>query len=149
VVKMTYNKFKNIYECVKTFLHYRRPILTRFLNEVQVNSLILDFGCGTGNWSQYLESNLGFKVIGVDISKDSVYSANKNKHQSGLDTNFIIGDVRALPFKNGSFHGIFSSDVLGHIIEVDLAIKEISRILKRGGTAAILTETNGYIGKYG
>jgi len=144
---MLYNKNIKLYEYIKTFLHYRRPILTGFLKYVKPDSLILDFGCGPGNWSQYLEKDLGFKVVGIDFSKESVYSADNNRHRSGLDASFIIGDVRTSPFKNDSFYGIFSSDVLGHIVEVDRAIKEISRVLKSGGTAVIFAETNGYIGK--
>ncbi len=142
-------KFENskMYERFKTFLHYRRPLIAGFLNDIPVNSVILDFGCGPGNWSDYLENDLGFNVIGIDISKDSIYSANKNKSISGTKIDFVIGDVRALPFKNGSFSGLFSSDVLGHITDVDKAINEISRVLKKDAIAAVLTETNGYVGK--
>jgi len=143
------NGFKGTkaYRYFETFLHYRRPILGKFLKEVPRGSLILDLGCGSGGWSRYLESDLGFRVIGIDISKRSVDEANENKHKLGLRCEYIIGDARKLPFKDGSFDGIFSSDVLGHIVEVEQVIEETSRVLRVGGIASIYAETDGYVGK--
>lgn len=51
-----------------------------------------------------------------------------------IDNNklFIIADIGHLPFKNKTFDYIMSSHVLEHIENLDMAIKEISRVGKAG-----------------
>lgn len=77
------------------------------MKEVPRGSLILDLGCGTGHWSEYLESDLGFNIVGIDISKDSVAISNDNSHKSNLDTDFIVGDARRFLLKMMLFTEFF------------------------------------------
>lgn len=124
----------------------RSAILRRFLKKTQ-DTLVLDYGAGNGKWSFYLEHVLGYDVIGIDISKNAIKLATKNKKRLKSNCQFIVCDGRKLPLRDSSLPAIFSTDVLGHIPKVDEAIKEISRVLRKEGIAAILTETNGYYSK--
>ncbi len=63
--------------------------------QIQDNSTILDLACGRGRYSLYLNS-LGYNVTGVDISKDNIEEANKNKSKN---LSFIIHDIRC-PLNN-------------------------------------------------
>ena len=103
--------FKILYEKGRTFLHYRRPIITKFLDDVAPNSTLLDLGCGTGHWLNHLRNDLGFKIIGIDYSKDSIYSIRNSQHEFDSNTDFLIGDARSPPLKSESFSGLFSSDL--------------------------------------
>jgi len=52
------------------------------------------------------------------------------------EVNFVA-DIRSLPFADASYDMIFASHVLEHVREDDVALGEISRILKPGGVAIL------------
>jgi len=58
--------------------------------DIRKDSNVLDLACGRGRYSQYL-STLGYKVTGIDISKDSISEAKKNESNN---LNYIIHDMR-------------------------------------------------------
>lgn len=66
--------------------------LTSFL-EIPKNDTILDLACGKGRHSIFLNS-LGYKVIGSDLSENSIEHANQFANK---DLNFKVQDMRA-PF---------------------------------------------------
>lgn len=94
-------------------------------------STFLDAGCGNGGYVAYA-SNLGIRAIGIDI----VPEALKNAHKK-CTGEFLIGDVRTLPFKDDYFDFVMSHGVVEHFEETDLALREIFRVLKPKGTAVI------------
>lgn len=63
-------------------------ILSKF--KVKTQAQILDLACGKGRHSIYL-NQLGFKVTGIDLSPQSIESANKSAAE-GLS--FEVGDMR-------------------------------------------------------
>ncbi len=62
-------------------------------------SNILDLCCGTGRHSIRL-AELGYNVIGMDISSDFLQTATEKSSQLGLSNQWIIGDMRDIPFEN-------------------------------------------------
>lgn len=75
----------------------------------------------------------GYDYYGVDISKEVVKLARKNFSKRVNAKNFIVGDVRNLPFKNNYFDVVFSFGTIEHIRENEQAVKEAYRVLKPGG----------------
>ena len=75
--------------------------LTHYLN-LPEGSKILDLACGKGRHSIYL-NQLGFDVLGADLSENSIAEATKNKNKS-LD--FKVHDMRE-PFEE-KFDAIFN-----------------------------------------
>lgn len=49
----------------------------------------------------------------------------------------LVADICALPIKDASIDGIICEDVLEHVAKAPLLLKEISRVLKPGGTLII------------
>lgn len=94
---------------------------------------LLDIGCGTGIMDYEL-SKKGFNVFSMDINPRALYFCKKR----GLK-HLIKGSVLNIPFKNASFDIVLILDVLYHKqIEDDLvALKEINRVLKKGGKLLI------------
>ncbi len=75
----------------------------------------------------------GYEFYGVDISKEVVKKAKENfKKVTNVD-NFVIGDVRSLPFKDNTFDVVFSYGTIEHIRENQEACDEAFRVLKPGG----------------
>ncbi|MBC6440414.1 MAG: class I SAM-dependent methyltransferase [Rhodospirillales bacterium] len=72
-------------------------IMRRQLKQLGSNLLILDGGCGAGEWCCYLSSQ-GHRVIGVDISKPTVAKLQEIFPEDA----FLVGDIRDLEFGNDS-----------------------------------------------
>ena len=65
-----YDKYSDFYDIFNKYRNYNRE--TRFiLNFTKNKKYLLDLGCGTGTHLNILE-NLGYKVIGLDKSKNMV-----------------------------------------------------------------------------
>jgi ubiquinone/menaquinone biosynthesis C-methylase UbiE len=108
-------------------LSYLRPA-----NDVTV----LDVGCGNGdqtiNWNEKIGAR---ELIGVEIS----HAAAREAKQRGVQV--VVCDLnRPLPFVDMSFDVIVSNQVIEHLVNVDLSLSEINRVLKRSGYVVISTE---------
>ncbi|NHM07124.1 class I SAM-dependent methyltransferase [Flavobacterium sp. CYK-4] len=75
--------------------------LTHYLN-LPEHAKVLDLACGKGRHSIYL-NQLGFDVLGVDLSENSIATANKNANDT---LHFKVHDMRE-PFEE-KFDAIFN-----------------------------------------
>jgi len=99
---------------------------------------ILDVGCGTGNFSIKL-AEMGFEVIGIDISEDMLAKARKKANEKGLNIQFRIMDVYNLDFSDNTFDGVLSMAAFEFIKKPQDAYNEIYRVLKQSGKILIGT----------
>lgn len=104
---------------------------------------ILDVGCGTGASVIDLKKLFGrsVDVVGVDVVELQVELAQKKAKQYGVVATFVSYDGMHLPFADGSFDAIYTSDVLGHVTDVPAWLAELSRVLVPGGALAMFTES--------
>lgn len=82
-------------------------------------------------------SDAGADVYGIDISKEILKGAEAAFSGSTGRRGFIVSDVRAIAFKEGSFDGLYSMGTIEHFKEHGRAVQECFRVLKKGGTAII------------
>jgi len=77
------------------------------------------------------------KFVGIDFSCEIIRKAKliKNKYNNLY---YLLADVRRLPFKNDIFDLVISPSTLDHFSEIDLAIKEIYRVMKPNGLLIIV-----------
>lgn len=89
---------------------------------------ILDLWCGDGNNKHKIYSKKN-EVYGVDIEQSNVDYCKKKfpKHI------FMVVDWEKLPFDDNFFDIIHSMDVLEHVDDLDVVLKEATRVLKRWG----------------
>src|SRR6185436_11504330 len=99
---------------------------------------LLDIGCNWGRWS-IAAAQKGYKPIGIDPSLDAVLAARRVSKQLGVETDFVVGDARYLPFLADSFDTVFSYGVFQHFSKenVRTSLDEIGRVLKRDGNTLI------------
>jgi SAM-dependent methyltransferase len=100
--------------------------------------LLLDIGSSWGRWS-VSAARKGWRVIGIDPSLGAILAAQRAFCGMGSRISFVCGDARFLPFKAEVFRCVFSYSVIQHFSEVDaeLAIAEIGKVLRLGGSAKI------------
>jgi SAM-dependent methyltransferase len=99
---------------------------------------ILDVACGTGV-AAIPAARLGAKVTALDLTPELVERARFNASLAGMEIEFHEGDVEKLPFADASFNVVMSQ--FGHIFapRPELALSEMLRVLKPGGTIAFNT----------
>jgi ubiquinone/menaquinone biosynthesis C-methylase UbiE/uncharacterized protein YbaR (Trm112 family) len=117
-----------------------RPIqnkLTRYpIPEIRLpkgnGEWLLDVGCNWGRWS-IAAAQKGYQTVGIDPSLRAVKAAQRVSKQLGVETNFVVGDGRCLPFADNSFDVGFSYGVLQHFSKENAktAMKEIARTTKK------------------
>ena len=92
---------------------------------------ILDLGCGNGNIINLLKKERKADYFGLDISENMIEEAKK---KCGEDVKFTVGDSENLPYQDGQFDIIICNASFHHYTKPEVAIKEIKRVLKSGGT---------------
>jgi demethylmenaquinone methyltransferase/2-methoxy-6-polyprenyl-1,4-benzoquinol methylase len=103
----------------------------------------LDAGCGIGLQTLLLTKAVGptGHVTGLDISPEFLLHAEEIVEKSGLSEqiSFQEGDVRRLPFKNGTFDWVWSSCCVGYSASLEPlpSVKELDRVVKPWGRVAI------------
>jgi SAM-dependent methyltransferase len=99
---------------------------------------VLDVGCGTGNLSFSLARNPAIgSVRGIDFSPAYIEHAKRRNRDTRLG--FEVGDACALPFPDAWFDHALSLLVLQFIPQADLAVREMRRVTRPGGTVAAAT----------
>ena len=93
---------------------------------------VLEVGCGNGVLSSYLAEKHGWNVTGIDIDPDQKKIAKKI-HKEHDSLTCVEADATELPYENNEFDLTLSFDVLHHIPNWDMAIKEINRVLRPEG----------------
>lgn len=106
-------------------------------SHIESTTRVLELGCGSGYFTKELVKT-DANITAIDISQDLLDMAI-TKVQS-KNVNFMIGNAYEMDFEDCSFDTVVGSSVLHHL-EIDLALKEICRVLKPTGSA-LFTEPN-------
>ena len=109
---------------------YRSSFVSRItLNHLDLGSKVLDAGCGDGRHI-YALMNSGFDSFGLDYAYESVMYIKSTNPDIKVD----LGDVRKMPYSEGSIDGIWSIGVIEHFFDgYSEILAEASRCLRVGG----------------
>jgi SAM-dependent methyltransferase len=99
---------------------------------------LLDVACGTGVVAITCALQ-GAKVTGLDLTPELIEHARENAAISNVDVEWHVGDVEELPFEKDTFDVVTSQ--FGHMFapRPEVAIGQMLRVLKPGGTIAFAT----------
>ena len=130
----TNGKFKILHEILPIRIEY---ILNNLEKKINKNFEILDLGCGGGLTCEPL-ARLGAKVTGIDFIKQNIKTAKIHALESKLDIEYIHQDLDMLSL-NKKYDLILLLEVLEHMDNWHLVIKNIKKYLKPGGKIIIST----------
>lgn len=110
---------------------------------VHSSSNVLEIGSGTGKIiKKILEMEKEINLFATDLSIDMLQKIKK-KHQKNK-INLVVNDAHSLPFKNNTFDLIILQQVIHHLRDPERAMREIGRVLKKGGKVLLLAVGSGY-----
>ncbi|OBT82215.1 hypothetical protein VE02_09003 [Pseudogymnoascus sp. 03VT05] len=120
------HKWRTVANSAAYLLPYLKPGMT-----------ILDVGCGPGSISIDLARlTPGSHVTGIDVD-DPLKEARASAAAIGVtNVEFKVGDIHALDFPDASFDVVHAHQVLQHISDPVLALREMRRVAKPGGIVA-------------
>jgi demethylmenaquinone methyltransferase / 2-methoxy-6-polyprenyl-1,4-benzoquinol methylase len=125
-----------------------RPILER------ADAKILDLCCGTGDLAFALGRGAKGRVWGADFAHTMLLRARAKAEVASAGNKqrvipFVESDALRLPFADGAFDLVTAAFGFRNLANYEAGLLEIRRVLKTGGTIAILEFTEPKAGWFG
>ncbi len=127
----------------------RRPVLKAAIAALELpqGSSGLDAGCGIGLQIPLLAEAVGPSghVTGLDVRPEFLAYGERLAEAAGLTdrVSFREGDLYSLPFEDDTFDWLWSASAAGYPAHQPLRLlRELARVIKPGGTVAILIYTS-------
>jgi SAM-dependent methyltransferase len=106
--------------------------------QVRAGQRVLDVACGTGVVA-LTASRRGARVTGIDLTPELLERARENSRIAKVEVEWHLGDAEELPFADRTYDVVLSQ--FGHMFapRPDVALAQMLRVLKPGGTIAFST----------
>lgn len=103
---------------------------------------VLDYGCGAGQVVALMRSK------GTDASGCDVFYGGNVERSDGVVSEALQPHIRRMengliPYPDASFDAVVSNQVFEHVPDMALALREVARVLKPGGTFLALFPDRG------
>ena len=153
VQSQTFNKYRELgayhYDHTigsKTAKDYDPRLTARYVNAVTLlapsaGDTVLDAGSGEGV-AALLCCRRGAKVVALELDQEACRLGEQIRQEEGFsaaDLYFTQESLYNIPFKDKSFDGVISLEVIEHMDNVDLYLSELRRVLKVGGKIVFST----------
>ena len=106
---------------------------------------VLEIGCGNGVVLFHI-ANRCEAVTGIEISENRCDVARRNLADLKTPVDIFQGNIEeGIDKPDGTYDLILWADVIEHVVDVFAAMREVSRLLARGGTLITSTPNMAYI----
>lgn len=123
-----YARWSETYDTLPNpLIQVEQPAVRSLLAELPAGP-VLDAACGTGRHAVYLEER-GHKVIGLDLSAEMLGRARAKAPRAA----WCLGDLCWLPLRSSSLDAAVCSLALTHVRQLQMAIRELARVVRPGG----------------
>lgn len=135
-----YNAASRTYDNTRT---HSDALIDRFCSVVPLDSgsVVLDFGCGTGNYLNRIHQRFACRCRGIEPSDGM--RAKASEKSSALQ--IVNGNHADIPFPAGTFDFSFMTDVIHHVPDISSMLLELRRVLKDRGLLCVVTESHAQI----
>jgi len=136
-MSINYNILAKDYDLTRTA---NTDIINRMVSELSLDGkVILDFGCGTGNFISALKKQVAVCIYGIEPSE----GMREKALAKGLDVRY--GNHSYIPFNDNFFDFVYMTFVIHHVSDLEIMFLEVKRVLKPGGFICILTHSHNQI----
>jgi ubiquinone/menaquinone biosynthesis C-methylase UbiE len=111
-----------------------RPHVDELVASMRTQGRLLDVGCGDGG-ACAAATAAGVPVAMVDLHLGALRRASTR----ALDAGVVCGDGESLPFADESFSAALLNDVIEHVADPGLTLREIHRVLRPGAVLRLTT----------
>lgn len=111
-------------------------LIIRTLSNLPNRDMVADIGCRTGKQAAYYKEQVGIREMhGFEISEAPLEVAR----QRGLSTHVWISGVSPCPVEDNFFDVVIAGDLIEHLVDTDVFLDELCRVLRPGGHLLITT----------
>lgn len=103
----------------------------------RIRGEVLENGCGVGMYIEKLQQN-GGNIFALEYDRERTFEAGSKFG------NVLNGAGEHLPYADASFDLILSNEVIEHVSDDSMAIREMVRALKPGGRIVLFCPNRGY-----
>jgi ubiquinone/menaquinone biosynthesis C-methylase UbiE len=107
-------------------------------SQIKAGDRVLEIAPGPGYLAIELAKLTRCRMIGLDISRTFVGIAIANAEKAGVDVCFEQGDAADMPYPANAFNFIVCRAAFKNFARPLVALNEMHRVLKRGGTALVI-----------
>lgn len=100
---------------------------------VGTHGTVLDIGGGTGALAVRLADILGVRVTVLDPTPEMLAYVPEHHRVAA-----VVGVAERMPFESGTFDAAIVSDAFHHFRDQGGAVREMARVVRRGGTVVVL-----------
>jgi ubiquinone/menaquinone biosynthesis C-methylase UbiE len=102
---------------------------------------VADIGCGKGRFARVLkELHPNASVVALDLAEAMLRCVPPGIERCG-------GSMTALPFAAGAFDAAYATESLEHAVDIEAAVAELCRIVRRGGRIVIIDKNAEHWGR--
>jgi len=103
--------------------------------QLKPGAYVLEIGCGRGVGAALISEKFQPATVhAMDLDIEMIRKAQQRlKNNNRARTDFYVGDVLHLPYKDATFDAVFGFGVLHHVPDWKGGLAEIVRVLKKGG----------------
>ena len=139
-VRTMFDRIAPVYDAMNRVMTAGLDVRWRTLaaqSAVRAGDRVLDAACGTGDLAIADKKAGAAKVTGLDFS--AAMLARAKRKDAGIE--WIQGDMLALPFADETFDAATVGFGVRNVADLELALRELRRVLRPGGRLAILEIT--------
>lgn len=117
--------------------HIDRRVHEYIFSQIKTSTgKVLDTGCGRA-WVAGGLCPRGFEVVSMDISHDNTSKALEKYPFENHAA--VVADVFSLPFRDEVFDYVIASEIIEHVVDPALFVKNLMRVVKPGGMLIVTT----------
>lgn len=117
----------------RLFRYIENTRIKRLIEAASINetSKVLEIGCGAGHILDRINKGI---LTGIDISAVQIQRAEK---RLGNKAQLIKAPAEHLPFEDESFDRVICTEVFEHVLEPEIVLNEMNRVLKKDGIISL------------
>jgi ubiquinone/menaquinone biosynthesis C-methylase UbiE len=115
-----------------------KKLARQLSSQIKAGDRVLEIAAGPGYLAIELFKLTRCRMIGLDVSRTFVAIANANAEKAGADVCFEQGDAADMPYPANAFHFIVCRAAFKNFARPLVALNEMHRVLKPGGTALVI-----------
>lgn len=115
--------------------------LNKVFKEVGRPKRLLNAGCGDGVYDSYLK-NMANEIASFDLNKGDIGIAKLLNPEKNLL--YCVGTIERAPFKSNAFDCLICVEILEHLEDDEMAIRELCRVLAEGGKLIVTVPSKNF-----